>query len=290
MTRLMKRLAAALLAALLAPTPGMAAPFEALLEHASEQQIDAPDYAPWERFIQVYGQPQDGRVKIAYGAAGNDGARYLRRYIGWLSAQPVERLTRTQQLAYWLNMHNMLVVHTLLNDRRNRLDEARGTPAEPGPAWTRKLVAVRGVNLSIDDIARHLVLGNSDDERLVYALYQGVAGGPALLHTAFGADELDAQLDECAWRFVNAGGLVKVRGERARVSPWLIWNRAALHADSDPDLVIHLQGYAQPDLATRLDRVRRVEPLRFAWRADEFIAPRIPLSTSDVLPQSGFGS
>jgi len=102
------------------------------------------DHAAWSRFLATYLVPGgDGVNRIAYGRVDAAGRALLDGYIGTLEASAVSRLSRPEQLAYWINLYNAVTTRVVLElpgaqhkgDRRRSLrHRALGQQARDGRA------------------------------------------------------------------------------------------------------------------------------------------------------------
>ena len=259
-----------------------------LLVAADVRAAEEPNYGAWEKFVAAFSQRAGKRHRIAFTAIEQHGLEFLRRYAGYLLAQPIEDLDSRQQLVWWLNLHNALVLFTLSEEGPEDLAVQRGMPGAPGPLWSRKLVEVRDIPLSLADIEALVVAGWGADPRVIYGLYQGVRSGPELPPKAFTTAELDAQLQTSAEQFVRDKRLVRVRRNTASLSPWVLWHREALFAD-DAALLRHLGEHARGRLSRNLHAASTLEARTFDWTADVYIAPRNQLDFDSAANQ-GFGS
>ena len=76
-----------------------------------------------------------------------------------------------------------LIDYKLLSDGRisavhfNADAKQRGTPENPGKAWIEKVFELNEVSYSIQDIERK-ILDMQQKPEIIYAMYQGVLGGP----------------------------------------------------------------------------------------------------------------
>ncbi|MEL7454163.1 MAG: hypothetical protein AAGJ50_12415, partial [Pseudomonadota bacterium] len=125
------------------------APLEQFAVHAETSTYNVR-YDPIADFMGAFTDVERGRVKISYAAVEQQGQRFLTQYTRYLRNVPVSSLSRDDQLAYWLNTRNMLVVKAMAeSNSRRRLERARGTADAPGEMWTEKLITIQGVELSI---------------------------------------------------------------------------------------------------------------------------------------------
>ncbi len=152
-------------------------------------------------------------------------------------------LTRDEQLAFWFNLHNIIVLDEL----------ARAYPVSSpqrirlGPDNTSlhdtPVVEAGGTRLSLRDIRENIVYRHWDDPRVIYGFHTGAVGSPQLRRQAYTGSEVWSMLDANAREFVNA-----LRGVEdnttPRISPVYETARPHFFADWPADLYAHLGTFA----------------------------------------------
>lgn len=188
---------------------------------------------------------------------------YRRELEALYASAPVSALNRDEQLAYWLNLHNIVMLDELIREyplgRVDRvfIDGVRLTEA--------KIIEIEGGPISLDDIRTQIVPALSDDPRLMYGFYTGAIGGPSLSPRAFDASNLWSRLDSIGSEFVNALRGVDSSEDPVRISPLYFEARERYFPDWPHDLNRHLRRYADPDVLTILSRSDDYRPLRFEY-------------------------
>lgn len=229
------------------------------------------EYSPIDQFIGAFCDENSGRVQCAYDAMGQQGDRYLTRFETYLSRVPVSRLSKDDQLAYWLNTRNMLVVHAIAESRSRKLTKARGTFAAPGEMWTKKRITVEGVELSIQDIERDILLASFDDPNLIYGMYQGTKGGPAMHNTGFTGSSVHADLEKLGQSFVNSRSGLRVSKSKANINAIYDWYGDALFDGDDAKFKAHLASLAKGKRASGLNNVSEFKSAKFSYSVDNFV-------------------
>lgn len=180
------------------------------------------------------------------------------------AAAPVSALSRDEQLAYWLNLHNIVLLDELIREyplgRVDRvfLDGVRLTEA--------KIIEIEGGPISLDDIRTQIVPALTDDPRAMYGFYTGAIGGPSLPPRAYDGDSVWRQLDSVGSEFVNALRGVDISENPVRISPLYFEARERYFPDWPDDLSRHLRRYADPDVLSILNNGDDYRPLRFEHR------------------------
>lgn len=174
---------------------------------------------------------------------------------------PLEKFSKMQQLAYWLNLHNMSVVlelaeaypikkiQSLVNGRKN--------------VWDKKSLNVGGIDLSIRDIENHVVT-NWNAPEVAYGLFMGTVGGPSLRTVAYTEDNVVEQLQLNAVEFVNS-----LRGMRYWSGKMKLSEHYELIAHMFPnfedDIANHLVRYSRPSTRKLLEKARSLKIDSYDW-------------------------
>ena len=261
------------------------------LTQASETSQLAVSYQPIADFNNVFATEQRGRMKIAYAAVATDGAQFMAQYTQYLSNIPVTSLSRDDQLAYWLNTRNWLVVEAMAESRnRRRVSQHRGTAAEPGAMWTEKRITVEGVELSIDDIERGIIMTSfNDDPNVLYGLYQGSTGGASFPKEAFTGAEVRTQLEESGREFVNSRSGVKASRSKIQVPAIYDWYSEALFGGDTEARNAHLLSLSNETRAARFATATEFKSRKYTYAHEEFTVRQQGASAGNTGGGGGFG-
>lgn len=173
------------------------------------------------------------------------------------SQVPLARLSRDEQLAYWLNLYNITVVNEIVKiypqSNLENLLYGRKSILE------KKLLTVEGVSLSLNDIQFTILKENyGSNPMVIYGLYQGIIGSPNIRRSAYTGANVHQALAENAVVFVNSNRGTAIKNEKVfRVSSFYERN-AVYFPNFDADLSAHLLNYLEGDeqaalqVATRL--------------------------------------
>ena len=230
-------------------------------------------YQPIAQFTQAFAQEERGRTKIAYAAVNQQGMRFLTQYVRYLQDVPVEQLSRDDQLAFWLNTRNMLIVQAMTeSNSRRRMQRNRGTAAEPGEMWTEARINIDGVDLSINDIEQGIILANwADTPNVIYGLYQGTQGGASYPAQGFSGANVHAELEELGRDFVNSRSGIRIRRSKAQIPAIYDWYGDAFFGSDQDALVAHLTSLSSADTSTKLAAATSFESRKFNYSSDEFV-------------------
>lgn len=226
------------------------------------------DHGAWDRFLARYRRVgRDGTARIAYGRVTKPDHAALKRYIRVLAAADVDRMTRPQQLAYWINLYNAATIDLVIDAYPvSSIKRVRGGLLARGP-WTDKIVTVEGERLSLDDIEHRILRPIWRDPRIHYAVNCAALGCPNVAERAFTAARADAMLTAAARAFVNHPRGLRFNGNALVASSIFDWYAADF---GGPDGVLaHARRYATPALATRLAGKRRPDSYDYDWALND---------------------
>ena len=227
------------------PMAAQSSPLIASYDDASTTVVDTAAYS---EIITALSVTERGRTLIAYDVANARALPFFQQYVNYLSGVPVETLSRDEQLAYWLNTRNILLVQGLAEQRRHSgFKKKRGTPSEPGQFWTEDRITVSGVSLSLQDIEQNILFAGWYNPNIIFGLYQGVEGGPALPRQAFTGANVHTQLAEAGRRFTTLPSNFRVRGDKVRISTYFDWYLDMAFDGDEAALRQHLTTFAQPN-------------------------------------------
>ena len=229
------------------------------------------DHGEWDAFLVRYLRiGEDGVHRVAYGEVTPADRARLDRYIGHLAGLPISEYSRPEQMAYWINLYNALVVRLVVDHYPiASIRDVGGPPGAPGAGpWRQELVEVEGVALSLYDIAHRILRPIWRDPRVHYALSCGAVGCPNLQPEPFQADQLERQLSEAAMTYVNHSRCIRIEGEQLGLSSLYRWYRDDF-GGTDRDVINHLMAYAEPGLAMKLQKFDRVSDDGFNWRLND---------------------
>jgi hypothetical protein len=174
------------------------------------------------------------------------------------SVMPLEKFSRDEQLAYWLNLYNTTMLDEIV--KVYPTPELEELLLGSDSILSRKTLVISGVQLSLNDIQFNILRQNYDNNPLViYGLYQGIIGGPNIRKTAYTGKYVYNDLIENALEFVNSNRGTEGKNSRTfRVSSFYERN-AKYFPDFDADLTRHLLTYIEGDERDELQKASRIK-------------------------------
>ncbi len=180
----------------------------------------------------------------------------------------ITRLSRNEQLAFWLNLHNVTLIEQIAANYPVRRPEKLLIGAGKQPLNEAKLLNIRGVALSLRDIREKIVFPNWSDPDVIYGFFRGNIGGPALQNYAFTGYNVHFVLDIQGNEFVNSLRGVNATRSSTRVSAIYEEARPYYFINWPLDLKAHLNKFADPEV---LEILQRDKPIEFD-RYDPIVA------------------
>jgi hypothetical protein len=162
-------------------------------------------------------------------------------YVGQLATAPVDKLSRDEQLAFWLNAYNALVLRTIADhypiQGRSSEYPAKSIRQVAG-AFERLTHRVGGRTVTLDQIEQTILPG-FHDPRVYFALGRGAVGSGRLRSEAFTAARLEEQLADVAAECVTRAQCIAIDRENGKVlaSSIFSWREkefSAAYADKAP--------------------------------------------------------
>ena len=222
--------------------------------HQSESTL-APDYQIWSDFLRRYldTSNSDGIHRVDYAGVTAEDREVLKQYLLRLQKIPVSRLSRIQQLSYWINLYNAFTVHLILEySPVDSIVDIRYGFFDFGP-WDEKLLQIEDEEVSLNDIEHRILRPIWKDPRLHYALNCASLGCPNLQPESFHPGNVESLLNSGARDYINhPRGLRFENDDDLLLSKIYDWY-ADDFGDNEKELLQHLMRYANQSTKARLE-------------------------------------
>ncbi|MCR9071938.1 MAG: DUF547 domain-containing protein [Alphaproteobacteria bacterium] len=183
------------------------------------QSTRVVDHRVWQVFLDRNSRDwPDGITRVDYARVSTADRELLAAYIREQAVVQVIYLSRREQLAFWLNLYNALVVGLVLDGYPVRSPDDIDSSGlfSIGP-WRRPVVAVSGRSLSLDAIRGETLAAVFQDPRWHYGLCDGTLGSPSLPRRAFLGSDVDRRLEDAAIDFIGHPRAVDLPADRPGV-------------------------------------------------------------------------
>ena len=222
--------------------------------HQPESTL-APDYQIWSDFLRRYldTSNSDGIHRVDYAGVTAEDREGLKQYLLRLQKIPVSRLSRIQQLPYWINLYNAFTVHLILEHYLlDSIVDIRYGFFDFGP-WDEKLLQIEDEEVSLNDIENRILRPIWKDPRLHYALNCASLGCPNMQPESFHCGNVESLLNSGARDFINhPRGLRFENDDDLLLSKIYDWY-ADDFGDNEKEILQHLIRYANQSTKTRLE-------------------------------------
>ncbi len=171
---------------------------------------------------------------------------------------PLEKFSRGEQLAYWINLYNVTILEEIIEVYPQR--ELAKLLVGKKSLLAKKTLMVAGVMLSLDDIQFTILKQNyKNDPLIIYGLYQGIIGGPNIRKTAYSGKYVYADLIDNAMEFINSNRGTESKSKRVfRVSS-LYKRNELFFTDFQSDLTEHLLAYLEGEERVELQGATKIK-------------------------------
>ena len=198
----------------------------------------------------------------------------LKHYITRLSQINIGSYNRNEQLAFWINLYNALIVQTVADYYPiNTIQEINISPGlfNVGP-WGANLVTISNTQLSLDDIQNRIIRAIWNDPRTHYAINDGAIGEANLSKEAYQGASIDAQLNQAASGYINSlRGMQIIEGKLivSKIYDWYIDD----FGGGELQLIKHLSCYAKEPVRHQLQTLSAINSYIYNWHLNSTIAP-----------------
>ena len=169
----------------------------------------------------------------------------------------IQRLSRNEQLAYWYNLHNFVVIDEIAQRYPVRFPREIEIGPDGETFHDAPIVRLGDDTLSLRDV-RRLVYTHWNDPKVMYGFYLGDVGGPSLRPEAYTGGEVAGDLDRQAREFVNSLRGVIGGGGTLYVSEFYDEARPYFFQDWPGALRAHMAEFADAEVAGLLAEERPV--------------------------------
>lgn len=122
--------------------------------------------------------------------------QYLKE-IAQLSANDFRSMNREEQMALYINAYNAYTLKAIID--KYPVKSIRWIPF----VWDKKTAIVAGTKMSLNNIEHDTLRPKYQDPRVHFALNCASGGCPELRAEAYISDELENQLEDATYRFMN---------------------------------------------------------------------------------------
>ena len=191
-------------------------------------------------------------------------------YLESLAAADPDTLGREEQLAFWIDAYNALMVDAVLDawPVGSVLDIGRILGVVPTGGVFREPRRVAGQDLSLDDIEHRILRERFGDARTHAALNCASRSCPALPDRAFTGADLDARLDAAMLSFLLDGKRNRLGADPPMLSSIFRWYRADFEAEAG-SVWEWVRRFLPPEIARELPEEADPGFLSYDWALND---------------------
>ena len=203
--------------------------------------------------------------RIDFDNVSEDTIRQITEYRTILENLPNERalqtFNRNDQLAYWLNLHNVLLIEQII--LRYPLSDMKRFNVETEQGQVNileaKLVTIQGQHLSLNDIRVNVVYRYwQDTPEVMYGFFLGTLGGPSIIPRAYSANYVSNYLRRNASEFINSTRGTRPFFKTLYVSQFYGAHRDIFFPNWPEDVINHFTNHARSPLSNQLPGVKNI--------------------------------
>ncbi len=229
----------------------------------------------WQQFLTQHVITNDEGINLVdYPHLTEADLNALKHYINHMSQINITHYNRNEQLAYWLNLYNALIVQIVAD--YYPVDTVQEVNISPGlfsiGPWGAYLVTIIGTQLTLDDIQNRIIRAIWNDPRTHYAINDGTIGGANLSKQAYQGATIEAQLNQAAQGYINSlRGLQVIEGKLivSKIYDWYLDD----FGGNESDLIHHLSHFANEPLRSHLQQLSSVNSYIYNWHLNSTVAP-----------------
>jgi len=240
--------------------------------------LDQVPHDAWDELLRRY-VDESGQVDYSAWRASAADVAALDEYLAQLSrGDPARDTRRVAQLAFWINAYNALTIRGILREPPVASIQDHVSNLGGYNIWSDLLLIVGDDAFSLGQI-EHQILRPLRDPRIHFAIVCGSKGCPRLRQNAYGASDLDGQLDDNARDFFADPHKLDFDATTGalHLSPILKWY-AEDFGESPVDVLRAITPYLPDETAARLNNPAsvRVKYLEYNWSLNEQSTPPVP--------------
>jgi hypothetical protein len=170
----------------------------------------------------------------------------------------LDRFSRDEQLAYWINLYNITMIEAIANVYP--IAELEDMIVGEDSFLAKKSLSVAGIPLSLNDIEFTILRQNYDGNPLIiYGLYQGNIGGPNVRKEAYTGKNVYADLIDNAMEFINSNRGTESKNKKVFGVSSFYARNASFFPDFNADLTAHLLTYLEGEQLGELQNATEID-------------------------------
>ena len=181
-------------------------------------------YTAWQQFLDKYVISKEGQTYLEYKKVTKDNKKELQHAIKLLAQLPITNYNRDEQLAYWINLYNMLTVEVILNNPTiTSITQIDKNWFGQSKIWDTPIITVDQTALTLNDIEHRILRPIWNDPRIHAAINCASISCPNLNPAIYDAQDINNQLNNAFTLFINSPKGLIVKGNTLVLSKLFDW-------------------------------------------------------------------
>ena len=182
-------------------------------------------------------------------------------YLAQLQSIDPRHYPKNEQLAYWVNLYNALVIELVLT--HYPIDSIKDIGDGFTGPWNIELATIANKPITLNKIEHGILRPLWKDNRIHYVINCASAGCPDVPVKSFTRVEIDKQLNKAAIRFVNQAKGVQVTNNITTLSSIYNWFSDDF-GSSQSNILNHINEFALPALKNTIEKSNTIE-FEYDW-------------------------
>ncbi len=208
----------------------------------------------------------EGISLVDYANLNDSDLELLNRYVDRMSQIEIGNYSRDEQLAFWINLYNALIVQNVANYYPIQdIKEINISPGlfSQGP-WGAHLITIQDTRLTLDEIHDRIIRAVWNDPRTHYALNDATIGCANLSKQVYKGATIDVQLNKAATDYINSLRGTQIIDGKLIVSKMYEWY--AEDFGEQRDVITHIQHYTQNlNTQKQLKDIQEIHSYVYNW-------------------------
>lgn len=228
---------------------------------------DVINHQLWQEFLNRRIFTNEENINLVdYAHVTQTDLNLLKDYLKNMSEMDINHYNRKEQLAYWINVYNALIVQIVTNYYPvTTIQEINISPGifSIGP-WGANLITIKDTALSLDDINNRIIRAIWNDPRTHYAINNATIGAPNLSKKVYQGSIIDEQLNDAAATYINSLRGVNVIEGKLFLSKIYEWYEEDF-GGTNQNVIFHLLQFAKEPLRNQLKHINSIDNYIYNW-------------------------
>lgn len=216
---------------------------------------------------------------------------YRKELVRIANEQDFQRFSRDEQLAFWFNLHNVVLIDEIAKNYPVRRPSSQITfGSNEVPLHDAKLITIKEVPLSLRDIREKIVYRNWSNPDVIYGFTHGDIGGPAIYTSAYKARNLSYALNYQAIEYINSLRGVQALYRDRKISKIYDEARPYFFTNWPADVEGHIRKHAETGALDAINKKRPLTFVNYDTTIADLLGGRTIVNTSPVFSTDAYAT